>query len=517
MAARSIDFWQINPHFGSMSTGVIDPDTQTFYVVSWSSPDGSPGKGWHSLHAVDLRSGKESKPPLSMNPLTYDPGHGVPRVKFAGQMRKQRAGLLMETIGGRKTVFIAAGSVLETNASASGWVAAADIGSWRFTASWASTSSGYGAGIWMAGQGLIGDSKGDIYALTGNGSFDGVTDFSESFIKLHYTPPNDPQHGMGRIDIMDWWSPWSDAGRVGQDPTSTMPQSLDAKLAGTNSPSVSGRLIEPVSADSAMHEMVMAPKNDPKYRAYGDQDLGSGSIVLLEKYGLLGGAGKDGIWYSVNANRMGKTQPRDFSNPAANYAKLKAPATWFTYAAFRHNSKGEVTGYEDPMPADVTKLDFAYDNMTHHMHSSPVVFETAQYGTVVACWGENGNLREWKVNADGSLKFLGNGQELASPNSPRDRGGMPGGFLALSSNGTKDAILWSIVPLGDANREISQGKLYAYDATGLGTYPDGSGWIKLLWQSTIPFAHPKFNVPVITGGYVILPTYSNRVDVYGLN
>jgi hypothetical protein len=515
-STKAIDFWQLADNQGILSTGVIDPDTQTWYGIAWSSPDGTAAKGWHSLHAVDLRSGNEVKKPLSMNPLTYNPGYGLPVVRFSGQMRKQRAGLLLETVGGRKIIAVAAGSVLETNASASGWVAIADVDAWRFTASWASTSKGYGAGIWQAGQGLVADLSGDLYSLTGNGSFDGVTDFSECFIRLKYTPPYDPFRMMGRLDIVDWWSPYSDSGRMNQDPTLSMP-AADPKLAGINAPSASGRLIEPVNQDSNHHMQMMAPKYDPKYKAWGDQDLGSGSIVLLEKQHALLGAGKDGILYSVDQDNMGKTMPQDFANPAANYAKLNAPAVWFTYAAFKHNAQGQVIGYEDPMPQDVTKLDFTYDNLTHHMHSTPVVFETEKYGTVVGCFGENGNYRQWSVNSDGSLKFLGNGQEIASPESPRNRGGMAGGMLAVSENGASNQIVWAIVPRGDANREITGSDLFAYNATNIDSYADGAGWIKTLWRSSVAFSNPKFNVPIISGGYVIVPTYDARVDVYGLN
>jgi hypothetical protein len=30
------------------------------------------------------------------------------------------------------------------------------------------------------------------------------------------------------------------------------------------------------------------------------------------------------------------------------------------------------------------------------------------------------------------------------------------------------------------------------------------------------FDHPKFNVPVVSGGKIFVPTYDGRIDVYGL-
>jgi hypothetical protein len=514
--AKSIDFWTINDHWGVLSTGVIDPDTSTWYGVVWSSPDGVPTHGWHSLHAVDLRTGKEARQPLSMNPLSYDPGYELHKVHFAGQMRKQRAGLLLQSIAGRKVVAVASGSVLETAQGASGWVAIADVDAWRFTANWSASISTYGGGIWMAGQGMAADKEGYLYALTGNGGFDGVSEYSESFIKLKYSPPTNPKKEMGRLDIVDWWSPYSDAGRVGQDPEQTA-------ISKETVPEVQGKMAGVNAADAALkavnhghdHDM-KAMANAKKYASWNDQDLGSGSISLIPEFHLVGGAGKDGIWYSVNKDQMGKTMPSDFPNPARNYAKLLAPPVWFTYAAFKHNAQGNVIGYEDAAPQEVTKLDFAYDGKTHHMHSTPVVYQSATNGKILYCWGENGNLRAWRVNPNGSLTFLANGQETASPWVPGPPGGMPGGMMSLSANGSQNAILWALVPMGDANRSVTPGKLYAYDAQNFGRYSDGAGQIKLLWTSSTAFSHPKFNVPVVTGGYVIVPTYDARVDVYSV-
>ena len=50
------------------------------------------------------------------------------------------------------------------------------------------TTAGEGAGVWMAGQGAAADAQGYLYVLTGNGDFDGVSQWGESFLKLKYTP-----------------------------------------------------------------------------------------------------------------------------------------------------------------------------------------------------------------------------------------------------------------------------------------------------------------------------------------
>jgi outer membrane protein assembly factor BamB len=201
--------------------------------------------------------------------------------------------------------------------------------------------------------------------------------------------------------------------------------------------------------------------------------------------------------------------PADFANPAVNYAKLKAPPIWFTYFPG--------VGV-NAAPQTFTALNTLSFNRTHHEHSTPVVFQSPNHGTMLFCWGENGNLRAWTIDATGVAKYLGCSSEVASPQSPVPPGGMPGGMMCLSSNGgaPSSAILWACVPLQNANTMVSQGNLYAYDATNLGTYSDGSGAITRIWQSP-QYTYNKFNVPVIAGGKVYVPTYDGKVDVYGLN
>ena len=217
--SREIDAWLINDNWGILSTPVADPDTNTLYCVAWSSPDGSVDKAAHTLHALRLSDGAHAQPPLSLEGAVYHPGHGLPAQNFKGSARKQRSGLLLTNVNGRKTVFVTCGTIVETSSTARGWVIACDVASNAVTAAWAATARFSGGGIWMGGQGPAADAEGYIYALTGNGSFDGVTEFGECFVKLRYTPPlgNNP----GSLVPVDWWSPFSDSGRAGGDQTAT--------------------------------------------------------------------------------------------------------------------------------------------------------------------------------------------------------------------------------------------------------------------------------------------------------
>jgi hypothetical protein len=453
------------------------------YVVCWISPDGTWGRGQHFLQAISIIDGHNVEPPLNLEGVTYDPGAGGSRQEFRSAARKQRASLLLTTAGGATTVFVAFGSLNETSNLSRGWVIACSTKPLAVTAAWASTCKGDGAGIWQAGSGLAADSDGFIYAITGNGDFDAVTDFGECFIKLKYTPPVTATRGS--IAVVDWWSPFTDDGRVGLDPTGKQEQTA----------------------------------NPTNFRAYekleeiewGDMDLGSGGPVLVPKLGLLLGAGKDGVLYCLNQANLGKTQPGDMADPARNYARLKSPPIFFTYYPPALSAA----------PQDIKTLNVLYGNLTHHLHGNPVYWESLDLGPLLYCWGENGNLRAWKLNADASIQYLACGAEQASAQVAAPGGGMPGGMLTLSANGQTphSGIVWALIPYGDANKAVTAGRLLAYDATQFGTFADGSKQLRVLWDSErwgVTFSFNKFNLPVVANGRLIVPTYGGSVDIYGL-
>ena len=50
-----IDIYGLNLKWGILSTPVIDIDTDTLYVVSWSSQNGQRNEAVHQLNALDLK------------------------------------------------------------------------------------------------------------------------------------------------------------------------------------------------------------------------------------------------------------------------------------------------------------------------------------------------------------------------------------------------------------------------------------------------------------------------------
>ena len=165
-------------------------------------------------------------------------------------------------------------------------------------------------------------------------------------------------------------------------------------------------------------------------------------------------------------------------------------------------------------------MNFDFNGKTRHLHSTPVVFESPVHGTMLFCWGENSVCRVWTVNATG-LTFLAQGQEIASATVTQNPGGMAGGFMCLSANGSTKgtAILWATVPYGDANKTVTNGRLIVYDAENFGQNPDGTARLMPIWDSqqwNIQFVYNKFCPPTVSGGKLFLPTYNDSVDVYGL-
>lgn len=459
--ATDIDLWGINILWGILSTPVIDPDTQRMYVVCWASPDGSLAQAKYMLHELDLASGKD------LRAVEIDVPNPGPTFTPSGQ--KQRPGLLLTTKP-VKTIFVAFGMTHEEGDPTHGWLIAFDVATLRRSATWCTSPNGSGTGIWQAGQGPAADEHGDVYLMTGNYGVEknghtippAVGDLPESFVKLHYTPPSGAGDN-GKLEPVAWFTPFRDADR-------------------------------PLEGEGG------APDN------FQDYDLGSGGPILIDSLGLVAGAGKDGVLYVLDQNtgRFGQ---------GSSFANLKAPPIFFTYfPGFGVNAE------------QLSSLNRFYDRKTHHLHGSPVFWNSPTHGPMLFVWGENECLRAWKVDPSGAVTFLAKSAEVASAGMG-GKGGMPGGFPTLSANGAvpDTAIIWATAPLdNDANKFVVEGILRAYDATQLDPAPnaDGSSRLHKLWDSKqIPgntFKLSKFCPPFVADGKVFVATYEGRVDVYGL-
>ncbi|MBV8851808.1 MAG: hypothetical protein JOY91_00330 [Sinobacteraceae bacterium] len=170
--------WQI----GVTGTPVIDPATNTLYVVSKSLAGSTFNQ---RLHALDLATLSE-KPgsPLAISAQVQGTGDGGTTVTFAAQQHNQRAGLAFAN----NTVYIAwAGHDDAPTPIYHGWVLGYQYNGSKLTqtAVFNPTPNDKFGGVWMSGGAPGADAAGNIYFVTGNGgSHTAPGNRDESLLKL---------------------------------------------------------------------------------------------------------------------------------------------------------------------------------------------------------------------------------------------------------------------------------------------------------------------------------------------
>jgi hypothetical protein len=316
----------------------------------------------------------------------------------------------------------------------------------------------------MSGSGPAIDGD-DIYLATGNGMDPARMpgNFGESFVKLRYTAGvAGVDNGKPQLAVIDYWGAFSDFDRADKD-----------------------------------------------------QDLGAAGVFLIPERGNLVGGGKDGILYNLNKDNLGK-------NTWGPQFNLPFVATYLPNAPNGPAGLPTTTVPDPNWP--IVKLDrniFTQTptGKTYHIHGTPVYMERATSG-IVYVWGENERLKSYNFNfaTKRIASFRGEGTHVASGNEPPP-GGMPGGRLVVSSNGTVPGtgVVWGVYPTqGNANSAVVHGALVAYDATTV-----VNGKMKQLFHSDANPANSmgnfaKYSTPVVANGKVYVGTFSNKVVQYGL-
>lgn len=267
------DCEQIEPEIGITATPVIDLNAGphgTIYLIAMSK--NANGEYFQRVHALDVTTGQETLPAQAVHAIFPGDGpnstHG--HVVFDPKQYEDRAALLLSN-----------GVIYTTWASHcdhepyNGWIIGLSPTTLKRVSALSFTPNGTEGAIWMTGDGPAVDSAGNVYLLTGNGTFDsnlGPTgfpaerDFGNSFLRL--------ATANNSLTIYDYFS---------------------------------------------MHNNA-AESN-------GDEDLGSGGVMLLPDQKdasgkirhLAVGAGKDQVIYVVNRDSMGKFNT---SNDHAVYQEL---------------------------------------------------------------------------------------------------------------------------------------------------------------------------------------------------
>lgn len=151
---------------------------------------------------------------------------------------------------------------------------------------------------------------------------------------------------------------------------------------------------------------------------------------------------------------------------------------------------------------------------TRHLYGSPVYYKDEFNNEYIYGWAEGGLLKQIPFDRSKML-FDTLNSKIGITTLPA--GYMPGGILALSSNGSQagTGILWvSRVSNGNANQTVVPGMLQAFDASDVTHELWNSNWNSKR-DSIGRFA--KFVPPTIANGKVYMATFSNKLNVYGLN
>lgn len=223
-----------------------------------------------------------------------------------------------------------------------------------------------------------------------------------------------------------------------------------------------------VSSSTLQVASYFTPTN---YQSLNDYDLDYGTMgsFLIPNSNFFVTGGKDGNLYLLNKDNMGGVSA---SNQVQQVVPLNANANMHCQAAYYGGSTKE----------------FMY------------------------VWSENDPLR--------AIPFLRGSNLLDQSGEIDNRNGGPSGqsgaVLSVSSNGNKDGtgIVWASYAIsGDAESFVSVGILRAFDANDV---------TRELWNNHQNLSrdaaglYAKFAPPTIANGHVYLPTFSNKVVVYGL-
>jgi hypothetical protein len=177
----------ITPEVGVTGTPVIDPATNTLYVVS-KSVNSARTMFYQRLHAIDPTSGNEKTgSPVTIAGTFPGTGDGGTTIAFSSQLNNQRCGLSF--VNG--VVYIAWSSH-EDNGIYHGWIIGYIYNGTSFVQSSVLnvTPNGQQGGIWMSGGAMAADSNNNLYAITGNGTFDATNasapnnDYGDSLLQL---------------------------------------------------------------------------------------------------------------------------------------------------------------------------------------------------------------------------------------------------------------------------------------------------------------------------------------------
>lgn len=190
-----------------VGTPVIDRAGGALYVVSKTKSTGSGTQFIQRIHALNLADGTEKYQGPTVIQASINATAGA--IPFDPLKENQRAALVLS--GGN--VYIAWASHCDIGPY-HGWVlgySAQNLS--QQVAVYNDTPNANQGGIWMGAGGIAADPSGNLYVISGNGTFDantGGADLSDAVIKL-------APGGVGGLQVADYFAPFNQALLSGND------------------------------------------------------------------------------------------------------------------------------------------------------------------------------------------------------------------------------------------------------------------------------------------------------------
>lgn len=333
--ARGMNCPNVTPVLGITSTPVIDSATSTLFLASYVDKNNA---FTYELHALDLATGHEK----ANSPLI------VRKAGFNSYRERQRAGLLLAN--GR--IYLAFASFCDYKPY-HGWILgySFDGAGFHLRNAYNATPTGTEGGIWSGGSAIAADENGNIYAMTGNGTFDlnqGGRNAGDSFLKLS---PD--------LHLIDYFTPFNQ-------------RCLNFK----------------------------------------DKDLGSGGPLITPDDWLLGG-GKEGSIYVISTHHMGhfrsvaapcEQQNASDLNPIQQELILNPPHAIFSTPVYWHGP-GEDYVFVARVRDHTQALRFSQGHLDGPVSATPEIFDYSGGNPVVSSNGsEPGTGILWTIVAPGYLR-----------------------------------------------------------------------------------------------------------------
>jgi hypothetical protein len=297
-ASSDFGYTDIVPEVGITSTPVIDPATNTIYVVGKTKESGTYR---YRLHALDITTGGEKfGGPVVLSGSVSGNGSGSSSgtLSFSPTYQLQRPGLLL--LNG--IVYIAFGATYDVTPTWHGWVFGYNATTLQQTGLWCGSPNGNGSSIWNSGGGLAADVTdpvnhpyGRLFFGTGDRTFnatvpyDNTMSYSISVLRLDLAN-GAPSMNTNGVQVGDMFAPF---------------------------------------------DQVTLDKND--------QDQGSGGAVILPdpvsggKH-LMVQAGKSGRIYLFDRDNLGGYHPTNTSDPqqkaSVGGSVFGLPAYWNGHVYF---------------------------------------------------------------------------------------------------------------------------------------------------------------------------------------